>query len=55
VLPVKFIYTICSSIVQAHSVKDPVYCLHFNAHDDVKDFMIESWDSALKDIGTAID
>jgi hypothetical protein len=42
----KFKDTICNSTFQAHGIKDPVYCLYFNANDGTllsggKDSMIK--------------
>jgi WD40 repeat protein/Ca2+-binding EF-hand superfamily protein len=56
----KFKDTVCNSIIQAHGIKDPVYCLYYNANDGTllsggKDSMIKTWDATLKEIGTAID
>ena len=50
----------CIQMVQAHGVKEPVLCLYYNIQHGTlisggKDSLIKTWDSTLKEVGTAVD
>jgi len=50
----------CIQMVQAHGVREPVFCLHFNLQDNTlvsggADFTVRTWDTTLKGIGDTLD
>lgn len=50
----------CVQMVQAHGVKEPVLCLFYNILEGTlisggKDSLIKTWDSTLKEVGSAVD
>lgn len=50
----------CIQMVQAHGIREPVFCLHFNLQDNTlvsggADFTVRTWDTTLKSIGDTLD